>query len=622
MKRIQAAASARLLLLLLIVVLATCGPSTTMVPTATTALPTETPPTSTVTPRALPTTTPTPTPGVARALIVGLLKSQEPDTLWILGNSTVEQRLIQDAVWEPAMTTLDYDYQPVLFEKIPTLENGGAVITQTDVPIDPATGAITTTDTGVYTKAPQMQLTFRLRPDIFWSDGQPVRASDSVFGYNVACTPDSGYARFARCDKIERYEALDDRTIRVAFKARVMELDYFTYYWDLMPEHAWSHYTPAEMTTSEQVARRLFPSYGPYMVEDWTPGESITLVRNPYYVLHGPKYPVVDKLIFKFLPDTYSLLSQLLAGQVDLIGQVDTQELNPDLLLSLQESGLLQLYAQPTTLWENVVMNQNDPADLAQPHPVFGDLRVRQALAYGTNREAMVQETYLGLVPVMHSWIPAVHWAYPGDAALTLYPYDPQRAGALLEEAGWIQADDGYRYKDGRRLELKLYIQAGQPLREAIAQQLVGALEPLGMVIELVRVREADWYSDQGPLMRRAFDLIEFAWVTGLEPNGQASYTCGEIPTPENDWHGQNYGGWCNNTATAALLGAANELRRDRRADMYRIAQQQFTADVPALPLFSRLSFYAAAPGLTNLKLNPTEDATWNCWEWSLPARR
>jgi peptide/nickel transport system substrate-binding protein len=621
MKPMQVVGRARLLLFILIVFLASCGPSTTPAPTAT-VMPTETPPTRTVTPLALATPTPSPTPSVATAIIVGLLQNREPDTLWILGNLTDEQRLVQDAVWEPAITTLDYDYQPVLFEKIPTLENGGALITRTNVPIDPATGAITTTDTGVYTKAPQMQLTFQMRKDIYWSDGQPVKASDSVFGFNVACSPESGYARFARCDKVERYEALGDRTIHVAFKANVMELDYFTYYWDFMPEHAWSHYTPAEMATTEQVARRLSPSYGPYMVQDWTPGESITLVRNPYYVFHGKDYPIVDKIIFKFVPDSYSLLSQLLAGQVDLVERLDPQELDPKLLLSLEENNLLRLYPQLTTLWENIVINLNDPADLTKPHPVLSDLRVRQALAYGTNREAMAQIAYLGLVPVMNSWIPAIHWAYPGDDALTLYPYDPQKASSLLEEAGWIQADDGYRYKDGQRLELKLYIQAGQPLREVIVQQFVNAIEPLGMVIDVERVREADWYGEQSPLIHRTFDLIEFAWVTGMEPDGQVSYTCAEIPTPENDWHGQNYGGWCNNTATVSLLGAANELHRDRRAEMYRIAQQQFTADVPAIPLFSRLDFYAAAPGLVNLKLNPTEDPTWNCWEWSLLARR
>jgi peptide/nickel transport system substrate-binding protein len=399
-------------------------------------------------------------------------------------------------------------------------------------------------------------------------------------------------------------------------------MDYFTYYWPFLPEHAWSHFTVREMSTAEQVARQFSPCYGPYMVEEWIPGERITLVRNPAYVLHGEGYPAVDKIIFKFLPDPYSLLSQLVAGQIDLVERHGLQGLDPQLLTAFEENGLLRLSFQESLLWENIVFNLNDPSDLAQPHPILSDLRIRQAIAYATNRQATADTLFMGRVAVLNSWIPSVHWAYPGDAALTLYPFEQEKAAGLLEEAGWVLADDGYRYKDGARLSLRLHILAGQDLREAIAQQIVESLEPLGMEIEVVRVREDDWYGENSPLTLRSFDLVEFAWVGGMEPDGQARYTCGQIPTEENGWRGQNYGGWCNAIASTALLSAAKELQRDQRAEYYRLAQEQLTAELPALPLFHRLDLFAAAPGLANLKLDPTEIATWNCWEWSLPARR
>lgn len=606
-------------ILLVLGLLVACGaPPPTTIPST----PVATSPPNTVTPLPLPTPTPTPTPTVAEAVIIGLLQSREPDTLWPLGNLTDEQRLILEAVMEPPMTTLNFDVQPVLFEQVPTLENGGARFITVQVPIDPATGAITVTDTGVYTQAKQLQVTFRMRSNLFWSDGRPLQAKDSVFGYSVACTPEAGYAAYTRCEKVERYEALDARTIRVTFKPNVMELDYFTYYWPFFPEHAWSRYTVEEMTRAEEVARRLSPSYGPYIVQDWVPGDSITLVRNPYYTLHGQDDPRVNKLIFKFVPDSYGLLSQLLAGQVDLVEPQGLQGVEPRLLQALEENGLLRLYTQPALLWENIVMNLNDPADLTKPHPVLGDLRVRQALAYATNRQEMARAVYLFPVPVLNSWILPDHWAYPGDDALTLYPYDPAKASSLLEEAGWILADDGYRYKDGQRFHLRLYILAGQPIRETIVQQFQGALEPLGMEIEVIRVREEDWYGENSPLLRRQFDLAEFAWVVGLEPDGQVVYTCGAIPSEANGWYGQNYAGWCNEAATQALLEASTELNRGKRARLYRLAQEQFTAELPALPLFTRLEYYAASPGLENLKPNPTEPLTWNCWEWLLLAQK
>jgi peptide/nickel transport system substrate-binding protein len=607
--------------MILALALFACAPSTPVPTEVALPTPTATPPVPTVTPVRVDTPTPTPTPKTSTAIIVGLFHDHEPDTLWPFGNPTDKQMLVQHAVMEPPMTTLDYEYQAVLFEKVPLLENGGAVITDVQVPIDPATGAITVTDTGVYTPAQQLEVTFLLRPDLFWSDGTPMTAGDSVFGFNVACAPGLGSARGSRCANIETYEALDDSTIRVVFQPNVLEMDYFTYYWDFLPEHAWGRYTPEEMVTVEQIARRLSPSYGPYMIEEWTPGESIILVRNPYYTFHGEGYPVVDKLIFKFVPDSYSLLSQLLAGQIDLVEQHGLSDLDPELLQSLEENGLLRLYPQPSRVWEHIDMNLSDPDDLSQPHPLFSDLAVRQAIAYGTNREQMAEEIFMGEVLVMNSWISPEHWAYAGDEALTLYPYDPARAGELLEEAGWILADDGFRYKDGVRLETSLHILAGQPHRERIAQFFQADMGLLGMVVNVVRVPEAEWYGETSPLSRRDFDLVEFAWIPGLEPNGQVSYSCDQIPSEENNWRGQNYMGWCNGTTTAALSSAAREISRDQRAEYYRIAQEEFTEDLPSLPLFSQLDLYAVAPEFRNLRLNSTELMTWNCWEWSLPVR-
>jgi len=614
-------ARAGLSLVLLALLLSACGPAS---PTPTAAVPTAATPdiVATTTPKVVATLTPTPTPKVADAIIVGLLQDREPDSLWPFGVPTGAQRIVQAAVIEPPMTTLGYDYQPVLFEEIPTLENGGAGMTATRVFIDPATGVVTTTDTGVMTTTTQMQVVWTLRPEIYWSDGQPVKASDSVFGFNVACSPGSGYAELDRCERIERYEALDDRTIRVTFEPNVQELDYFTYYWAFLPEHAWSGYTVEEMATTERTARLLSPSYGPYMVEEWLPGERITLVRNPHYLFHGAGYPAVNKIIFKFLPDSYDLLAQLVAGQIDMVEYHSLQNVETQLLVKFEENGLLRLYSHPDLLWENIVFNLNDPNDLSQPHPVLSDLRVRKALAYATNRAAMADLLYRGWVPVLNSWIPSAHWAYPGDAALTLYPYEPTTATLLLEEAGWILADDGYRYKDGARLQLTLYILAGQTLRETVYQQFQAAVEPLGIEVDVVRVREEEWYGDASPLTRRTFDLIEFAWTTGIEPDGQVAYTCGEIPSADTNWRGQNYGGWCNSIATTALLATTRELGREERKEYYRLAQEQFTAELPALPLFSRLDLYATAPGLTNFKVDPTEVLTWNCWEWSLPVRK
>jgi ABC-type transport system substrate-binding protein len=285
-----------------------------------------------------------------------------------------------------------------------------------------------------------------------------------------------------------------------------------------------------------------------------------------------------------------------------------------------------------TQLVEQVVTQQvrvEVPAEpFSTPHPILSDVRVRQAIAYCTDKAALVATSYPWMPAetaaslVMDSFVPRVHWAYPLDGSLKLYAYDPERGADLLEAAGWNLAE-GAEFRQnaaGEELALKLTTTTSA-LREAWAAVWEQQLADCG--VRLVRLHApASWvFGDTTGLARRDFEIAAFAWVSGPDPGGLPLYRCEAIPSPNNDWSGQNYMGWCNPQADEAIERANAFLEFDRLAP-YRAFQSAFTEDAVSLPLFSRPEVFAYRPDLEGVRLAEGEPLyTWNAAEWEIPGK-
>lgn len=272
------------------------------------------------------------------------------------------------------------------------------------------------------------------------------------------------------------------------------------------------------------------------------------------------------------------------------------------------------------------------PASFTTPHPILGDIKVRQALAYCTDKLSLVKAAYPlnsdednAKLP-MNSFIPSNHWAYAGDENLTIYSFDPEKGAALLEEAGWaLNADDGFRYNPAisdQPLTLK-FTTTNAKFRQTWAavweQQMLGC----GVLIIRQHVPGSWWFGDATGLKRRDFELGAFAWVGQPDPGGQTLYACDQIPTVENNWTGQNNMGWCNQLASDNIKIANNTLIKDERIAAYKITQQEFTKDVPSIPLFNRSSYYAWNKDFTGLSIAPGDQDyyTWNPETWEITGK-
>jgi peptide/nickel transport system substrate-binding protein len=581
-------------------------------------------------------------------LVIG--QGQEPETLYRYGGSMLAATHIQNSLYE-SIEGLTFDYQPVILTQLPKLENEGSGATLELVTveaggqyIDPETQEVVTA-TETVADLPQLSVVFEMVDGVTWQDGTPVTAEDSVFAYNISCDPDTATSKYL-CERTASYEATGESTVQWTGLPGYTDQTYFTNFTMPLPRHQpGSDGTPMEEMSAIDIAEdqeftRNPWSYGPFMIEEWSDGDFIKLVRNEYYWRADEGLPILDSVIHKFIKDSNSLLAALRTGDIDVATQDGLDISQFDALEDGMNAGEITPYYVVGTVWEHIDFNF-DPVD---DRPAIGACKdVRKAIAYATDRETMVDVIQQGKTKVQNTYIPDVHWAYPPEDMLTTYPYEPETAAQLLEDLGFVDDDgdvttprvaaeditctittdiDG-NTKDqvilaGTPLEMNLNTTQGNVMREETTLLFQQNMSDVGVGINLEYLPANVYFGDgpDGPLFGRRFDLGEFAWLTGVQPP-VGLYYCTEIPSEENSWSGQNETGYCNPEYDAVSKQAENTLERPEALPLYHEAQRIFSDELPVLPLFARVKVMATRPNVVNFMPDPTVNSeTWNIETW------
>jgi hypothetical protein len=210
--------------------------------------------------------------------------------------------------------------------------------------------------------------------------------------------------------------------------------------------------------------------------------------------------------------------------------------------------------------------------------PVVGDLAVRQAIAYGTDRPAILAVTYPSS-PLMDSYLPPSHWAYSGSG-LPQYDYDPLLAADILTAAGWADTDgDGVRERNGLRLHIDYYTSAPNPMRAMIAQMFANDMAVIGVEVE---VHAVPWSELTPVLENHTFGIAQFAWL--FDPN-EPTYEQWNVFTTSNP---NNYGLYSNPTADQLAAAASAAPTRAEKRPYVVDHQILVMTDLATLPLFQR----------------------------------
>lgn len=586
-------------------------------------------------------------------IVIG--QGQEPDTLYYYGGSMLAGRHVLHSLYDGPIEGLDYDFQAVIVEDLPKIEDegSGAVLDSVDVEagdryVDPRTQEVVVASERV-AALPRITVRFTIRDGVTWQDGTEVTADDSVFSQMLACHADTPTSKFT-CERTTHYKKIDDKTVEWRGLPGFTDQTYYTNFYNPLPRHQegsdgtrMEDMAPAMILEDESFARAPW-SYGPFVVSEWESGDHITLERNPNYWRSDEGLPLLDVVIHRFIPDSNALLASLKSGEIDVATQDGLDISQYDALSEAEVEGDIVPHYVVGTVWEHIDFNL-DPVD--ERVPIGACPEVRRALITGTDRETMVDVIQKGQTRVQHTLVPQEHWAFPPEKDLVVYRYDPEAAKRMLERAGFSDRDgDGIREavsdltctittdverstKDqvipaGTPLELTLNTTAGNVMREDTTLLFQQNMLELGVRINLEYLAANVYFEDgpDGPLFGRQFDLGEFAWLTGVQPPVNLYY-CTEIPSEGNGWAGQNQTGWCDPDYDRLGKGAETTLEREDALPFYHEAQRIFMERLPVMPLFARVKVMAVAPDVVNFRPNATVNSeTWNIEAWGLAGTR
>ncbi len=427
---------------------------------------------------------------------------------------------------------------------------------------------------------------FHLRRDVQWHDGVPFTADDVVFTIKAMQDPDyQGIPDLAELWRSVIVEKIDDYTVKFTLKEPFTPfLDYTTI--GILPAHILKD-VPARLLPRNRFSFEPVGT-GPFRVER-VGTEQATLSANPRF--YGPT-PYLSRLEFKFYPDYESLLSAYERGEVEGLGRV-----RPEDLSRIRADERLKLLSARLSGYTIVLLNLNNPNT-----PFFQDKSVRQALLYALDRQKIIDSILNGQGLVAHSPIMSDSWAY--DPLIKRYDYAPDRARALLDEAGWVDVDgDGVREKEGRKLQFTL-LTNDEPTRVKMIEEIARQWAEVGVKA----VPQAAGISGvvRDFLRPRSFDAILAEWRE-LPPD----------PDPYPLWHftqaegeGQNYAGFSHRDADEIMEEARRTTDRSKRIELYRRFQEIFAEEVPSLVIYHPVYTYAINEMIRNVQISPLIDAS------------
>ncbi len=564
----------RLSILLAIIVLAliACGPSPAASPVATSA------------PGAIvaPPTSAAVTPKRGGKVVVAYWQS--PVQLnYYAGTQTVVNDVNQYVVEGLTNVMPDGTRVPWLAKEVPTLQNGGV-------------------------SADGKTVTYKLKEGVLFSDGTPLTCDDVVFTWKYIMTPGVGVTSTTGYKDIDSIECPDPLTVVIKFKQVYAP---FLVLFDraIIPRNAGDLKNAKDWPYN----RKLIGT-GPFKIEEWVPDDHITLSRNEKF--RDKDRPLLDTLILRYTPSSDVTLQLLASGDVDVMWNNTEADIPV-----LEKSPGVRIVMVPGASSERLNLNlaeNKEGADPSKPHPMLSDVRVRQAISLGLNRLRIIDKLLFGKAQPGSSELVQGFFSCP---EVKPYPYDPEKAKQLLDEAGWKPGADGIRTKDGQRLRLKFQTTSGNKLREDSQVLMSEDMKAIGVELFIENAPSSvvlgTWESGAA-IKRGNFDIEMHTTGPGVDAHGQmfALWHSSQMPT-EKFKSGTNITRYNNPKADEILDKAAGELDPNKRRAMYCQVAQMIYDDASTIYLYARNSINSQRVRVQgNVAGNIWRNIGWDAHNW------
>ena len=352
--------------------------------------------------------------------------------------------------------------------------------------------------------ADNTEITFHIRRDLYWHDGEQTDAHDVAFTYRTVTDPETAFPNAAFWDHYDKsptgVEVVDDFTVKIRMTVHSEFLDPWRST-AILPEHLLGD-VPKSQLKQHPYGTQCPVGNGPFVFTSHSPQDRWVFSANPAFPEALGGRPFVDRYVYRIIPEQTTLLTELLTENIDVyIGP------RPDQAQQIIDNSTVELLSYQFRNYVFVGWNAR--------RPQLSDARVRRAITLGTNRGEIVQAILQGYGTVANSGVPPFHWAFDAKSTEGM-GYDPEGAEALLEEAGWIDRDgDGVRDNaNGVRLSFSIKYNTGNQQRQDVAEIMQSQLAKIGIEVQPQVVEWATLLQQINTPELRDFDGVVMGWVT------------------------------------------------------------------------------------------------------------
>lgn len=491
---------------------------------------------------------------------------------------------------------------PMLAAEIPTVENGGVA-------------------------ADLKSITWKLKPDLKWSDGTPVTADDAIFTWKYCTAPDGGCAQASYYEGVSNVEAVDASTIKVSF-TEPKPYPYSAFVGAQSPIIQAAQFKDCMGAKAPECTSANFGPIGtgPFVVKEFKPNDVITFEANPNY--RDPAKPAFATATLKGGGDAASAARAVLeTGEFDYAWNMQVE---PEVLATMMAAGKGKLVTAFGTQVERIDVNPYavDPAlgdqrstKEAGPHPALSDPAVRKALSLAIDRDIIDEAGYGEAGQPTCNILPAPDIYKSTDVDWCL-KQDIDAANKLLDDAGWAKGSDGIRAKNGVRLSF-LFQTSTNSVRQASQALIKDMWAQIGVETELRNIA-ANVFFGGDPASPDTFQKF-YADVQmytnnfdGTDPEKyMAGWMCDKIPSPANGWQGENIVRYCNPEYDKLVLELGKTGKLEDRAVIAKKLNDMLTNDVAQIPLIHRGSVSSHSVTLEGVRMNAWDSELWNVADWS-----
>jgi peptide/nickel transport system substrate-binding protein len=440
----------------------------------------------------------------------------------------------------------------------------------------------------------QKTINFKLKPNLKWSDGQPLTSADVLWTWQAVTDEKTRSPYASDFQLVKKAETPDALTFSVTYnQAYAPALDSWAGL-QILPKHLLQG---QDLHTTAFARKPVGSNY--YKLDSWTNGENIKLSRNPSSVLGQAK---IDRLVTRIIPDSSAQFLELMADNIDSMG-LDPIKYARIIPARPELKQKLALYKELGNSYTYMGFNlKRKPYD---------DARVRKAINYAIDKQEIIDGVYLGLgIDIASPYKPGTRWSNPD---LKPYPYDPEKAKALLKEAGFVDSDgDGILDRDGKPFSFEILTNQNKE-REKSAVLIQRRLKKVGIQ---ANVRAIEWASFISRFIKTGdFDVVILGWGLGLDPD------------QFNIWHssqqapGQfNFIGYNNPNIDKLLEQGRTELNPDKRQKIYHEFSRVLLEDSPIVYLsagYGLSAIHKRVKGIDNPV--PPAGVGWNTYDWYIP---